>query len=774
MKEIIIRNATENNLKGIDVEIPYYKMTVVTGNSGSGKSSLVYDTIYAESQRLMSESLIENTFGMKLLDKPHVGSIENLCPAISICQNSYNFNPNSTVGSYTDIADNIRRIFAIVGRISTGILFVARDFSSLQSKFRCPICEGTGKRLYISDDKIIPDGRIRLSEGGITYFSGSKNSYEMRLLAMICERHGIDIDSKVNDLSSDKLSVFLNGDGEKYAVKFERGSKKNCQHTIIFNGVRGILGEQYKKIHSPMIQKQLSKYLDEGVCDTCHGRQFLDTVLDIKVCDTNVNEVFEMELSSLLNWCEKVDNNYKKGEEYCAIYDLLQSVRKDIYAIEALDIGYLTLLRSIPTLSGGEYQRLRLARQVSGALAEILYILDEPCKGLHRLDVWKIEKVIKNLIKKGNTVLSIEHNQHFIKQADNVITIGPGSGPNGGKIVPNEKIAEYKIEIKKKIRRSKDYLSFEGINKNNIHNEKCKIPLGSITCITGVSGSGKSTLAHDIIYESLSHGRSIGCKKNDFPSGRGKIYYVRQSPIGKNARSSVISYLKIYDEIRNIFSNVKVKNKKYKSSFFSTNVSGGRCEKCLGSGKIQIDSKFFSDTFIKCEECNGTGFMPEILEVRYNGKNIHDVLEMSVADALEFFIDNKKIKTMLSCLTQLGLDYIKLGQLSKDLSGGESQRLKLAKALGEDTGKNNIYILDEPTSGLSEHDIDNISNVIDNIVLENGTVIIIDHNPTFISKNADYIIDFGFVGGKEGGKILDQGYIDEIFQRGKASIWFDK
>lgn len=773
MKEITIKNATENNLKGIDASIPYYKLTVVSGNSGSGKSSLVYDTIYAESQRLMSESLIENTFGMRLMDKPNVEKIENLCPAISISQNSYNFNPNSTVGSYTDIAENIRRLFAVVARATNKKNYVPRDFSAQQSEYRCPICGGTGKRLYLCDDKIIPDERVRLSDGGITYFTGAKNSYEMRLLEMVCERHNINLDATVNELSSKEKDILMKGDGEKYSVKFERGTKKNCQHTIIFNGVKGILGEQYKKINSPMIQKQLAKYLDYRECDACGGKQFLKNILDIRILKNNINEVFDMELSELLSWCDKVDKFYKTKDESSIISEILNLIKTDLCTIEALDIGYLTLSRSIPTLSGGEHQRLRLARQVSGALVEILYILDEPCKGLHRVDVWKIEKVIKDLIKKGNTVIAIEHNKHFISQADNVITIGPGSGPQGGKIVPNEKITVGRTALKKDIRHCDNYISFSGINKNNIKNESCKIPLRAITCITGVSGSGKSTLAYNVIYESLIHGRNICCDKINVPSTFGKVFYVSQTPIGKNARSSVISYLKIYDEIRNIFSKIKVNNKMYKSSFFSTNVVGGRCEKCLGSGKIQIDSKFFSNSYIKCDECDGTGFLSNILCVKYKGKNIHDVLQMSIADALDFFKSNDKICTMLQCIKQMGLEYIKLGQLSKNLSGGEAQRIKLAKALGENSGKDNIYILDEPTSGLSEYDTNKISSVIQNIVNEGGTVLIIDHNTSFISQNADYIIDFGFSGGKNGGVILDQGYLNEVYSRKKASIWFD-
>ncbi len=443
-----------------------------------------------------------------------------------------------------------------------------------------------------------------------------------------------------------------------------------------------------------------------------------------------------------------------------------------------LNIEYITLNRSIPSLSGGEFQRLRFARQISGSLVEILYVFDEPCRGLHRLDIKKIINATELLVKKGNTVLAIEHNQEYISHADNIIALGPGSGPEGGYVVSAE-LEKDVLDVSSTIKNSPDlvhngWMEFDNINANNIHGLNCKIPMGVITCITGVSGSGKSTLAEDVVYECMHRNMAINCNNYSVSQRYSKIYCVDQKPVGKNARSSVISYLKIYDEIRKIFSEISVGKKKYKSSFFSTNIAGGRCEKCAGSGVITIENRYFPDSYIVCDECNGKKFKSFILDVRYKGKNISDVLDMDVKEALELFKDNTKIVSMLTCIKDIGLEYLKLGQLSKNLSGGEAQRLKLAKALGEEKKENNVYILDEPTSGLSLKDTLKIENVLHKLIELGNTIIIIEHNVNFITRNANYIIDFGFHGGDAGGKIIDAGSIKDVFDRKKASVWFNE
>lgn len=772
MKEIVVHGARQNNLKGINVSIPYYRLTAVTGNSGSGKSSLVYDTIYAESQRLMYESLIDNTFGMKIMDKPDVDSIENLCPAISISQQSYNANPNSTVGTYTDLAGHIRSIFAIIASNEKEETYSPRDFSPLQNRFQCPNCMGKGRKLEISLSMLIPDNTVSLAAGGITYYKGTANSFEVQLMDEVCNRHGIDMNTPIHDLSKSDLDILLYGDGEKYVIHFARGKKNNCQKTLVFSGAMGFLNSI--NLNTPMNQKQYAKYMKEVPCESCHGSGLDTNVLSIHVNGYNIDQVNHFETDELIKWCDEVEKLFSSQSELKNLQNHCKQIKSIAKSMQDLNIEYLCPARIIPSLSSGEFQRLRLARQISGSLVEILYILDEPCKGLHRIDVKRIIDVSKKLVSKGNTVLTIEHNAEYISNADKVISIGPGSGLNGGYLLESPELPSIRNITRKDLqgrRKSSSFIKFSHIHVNNIKDENCEIPLGVITSITGVSGSGKSTLAGDVVFESLIKHTAVYCDSCELKGDYKKTYYIDQKPVGKNARSTVISYLKIGDEIRNIFSRIKVNRKTYPATYFSANVSGGRCEKCSGTGLIQ--NHYLSDVFFTCDECNGTGFQPFILNVKYKEKSIYDVLQMTVDDALVFFDDNSKIKTMLSTISNLGLGYLKLGQMSKNLSGGEAQRLKLAKSLGEEKKCKSIYILDEPSSGLSNHDIERLQKVFMSLSDSGNTIIMIEHNVQFISSISDYIIDFGFKGGKNGGKICDQGYIEDVFERGRASIWFD-
>ena len=769
MKSIKVVNARENNLKNITVSFPYYQLTVVSGCSGSGKSSLVYDTIFAESQRQLYENFIDNTFGLKMMKRPDVDSIEKLCPAVSVAQNSYNFNPNSTVGTYTDLSDELRSIFSFIVNQENGTAFKPRDFSFSQSKYLCKKCGGTGRIWKLSIDKIIPDPTQTLRSGGILYFSGTQASYEMRRLAQICERHGIDMDTRICDLSADQYDILIKyGDNEKYTVKYERGAKKNCQKTGFFHGVLPELGEEYKQIKTPMIFQQLVRYMDEFSCDLCDGMKLGRDILDYRICGYNISEAENLEIGDLKQWCEQLSKKCSKKSAK-GLESTIKHFIEEISSISSLNLDYLTLSRPIPSLSGGEFQRLRLAKQLCGSMVEVLYILDEPCKGLHFLDIDKIIDISRKLVDKGNTVIAIEHNKQYISAADNIVLIGPGSGPAGGEIVQSESQGDVPID-KHSVRHPSDAMTFNGINANTINNQDCLIPLGAITFITGVSGSGKSTLAEDVIFSSLSRKQPVHCKRISAPRSY-KVHFVDQQPIGKTSRSSVISYLKISNEIRKIFADIPPKRAKITPSHFSTNCSGGRCEKCSGSGIISLDSKVMPDAYIKCDECNGKRFKPEILEIKYKGYSIFDVFEMNVTNAIQVFDDSPKIKAMLQCMIDIGIGYLKLGQLSMSLSGGEAQRIKLAKVLGEETHKNSIIILDEPTSGLGSNDIHKIGTVIERLADQGNTIIIIDHNVEFINAHCDYCIDFGVLGGKNGGKIVDQGFFDDIVSRKKASIF---
>lgn len=457
-----------------------------------------------------------------MMKRPDLDSIEKLCQAVSVAQNSYNFNPNSTVGTYTDLSDELRSIFSFTVNQENGTAFKPRDFSFSQSKYLCKKCGGTGRIWKLSIDKIIPDPTQTLRSGGILYFSGTQASYEMRRLAQICERHSIDMDTRICNLSADQYDILIKyGDDEKYTVKYERGAKKNCQKTGYFHGVMPELGEEYKRIKTPMIFQQLVRYMDEFSCDSCDGMKLGRDILDYKICGYNISEAENLEIVDLKQWCEHLSKKYSK-KSVKGLESTIKHFIEEISSISSLNLDYLTLSRPIPSLSGGEFQRLRLAKQLCGSMVEVLYILDEPCKGLHFLDIDKIIDISRKLVDKGNTVIAIEHNKQYISAADNIVLMGPGSGHVGGEIVQSEFQSDESIDSHS-VRHPSDVMTFNGINANTINNQDCSIPLGAITFITGVTGSGKSTLAEEVIFSSLSRKQPVHCKRISAPRSQGSL-----------------------------------------------------------------------------------------------------------------------------------------------------------------------------------------------------------------------------------------------------------
>ncbi|CAM3212773.1 ATP-binding cassette domain-containing protein [Sporolactobacillus spathodeae] len=773
MKKIEIINATQNNLKNISVSIPYYAVTAVTGDSGCGKSSLVYDTIYAESMRLITENMLTSTFSQKILPKPKVESIQHLVPAISLDQNCYNQNPRSTVSTFMEIADTLRVLFSIFVNQKYHTNLTGRNFSKNDVDGYCPLCKGNGWVQKFSLEKLIPDPSKTLNEGGILFFSGVKESFEMKLLEQVCRRHHIVMDIPIRNLPESDVHFLLYGDTtEKYVVHYSRAKKKNCQRTLFFQGAITVIGEKEKHILTPMIFKQIEKYLSPCTCSLCGGKRLKANVLQYNIFKCDYSEVEHLELPEILRWIGKAEHSNKNESGLYSVQKMIESLKARIRSMLDLKLEYLSLDRSIPSLSGGELQRLRLSKQISCSLTEILYIFDEPCKGLHFKNIQNIIHTMKKLVDKGNTIIAIEHNTQFLNNVDYCIELGPGGGPKGGKVLFKGIKNFYEDMSMTKInhRHFDKWINIKRANYNNIREQNCSIPMKAITIISGVSGSGKTTLLNEVIYKSLYAQMPHNCEIFSCEGNYEKVYAVNQQPIGKNIRSSVISFLGIGQHIRELFANTKTaKENNLSASFFSLNCKEGRCERCLGSGYVQMDSTFFSNILLPCDECNGTRFKDFILSVKYNGKSINDVLNMDISEAYGFFAKQKYIEYMLKCLIDIGLDYIKLGQLSKNLSGGEAQRIKLAKALGQPNGSNNIFLLDEPTSGLSASDILRLENVLNKLVDEGNTLIIIEHNIKFIHKNADYIIDFGLKGGNSGGKIIDEGSLQEILNRGKVS-----
>lgn len=759
-ESIIVCNATENNLKNITVEIPIDAFSCVTGPSGCGKSSLIYDTIFAESQRNFLESMSGNLYGQKLMDKPRVDEIKNLRPALNVSQTYYNVNPRSTIGTITDVSYYLRALFAVYASVEYGKEVDINYFSPNNPASCCKKCKGLGEEYVVSEELLIPDMERTLDKGGITYFKGSKTSLEYKLLEANCEHFGINISKKISDLSPDELSNLLyREDNVEFHIRFKTPKGRVKQKTINSKGVIPELNDLLADIDIPSTFASISKYLVKAECSYCGGAKLKNEVLNIRVNGLNISEAEKLSFDNLLIWIEKIQNNSKEIEFDKQMKQLLIDMKKRVKTLINLNLGYLNLSRSIPSLSGGEVQRVRLANQLTCSLNGLLYILDEPCKGLHYKNINSIINASRQLVDKGNTLIAIEHNKQFISHADNIIELGPVGGPKGGYILSDfGKKSKYNYDIRfKQEATPEQFISLQGVNHHNLKDLSVNIPIGVVTCITGVSGSGKSTLT-EVIGEVCAGKRSSKVELTSNTEYIKRVMRVNQQPIGKTPRSTVVSYLEIYDSIRNKFSeSPKAKELGLTSSDFSMNVDGGRCECCQGTGKKKIELSYMPDTYVVCPECHGKRFHNDVIEVRYRNHNIIDILDKSIGEILPVFEDDITIYSILQCMCDMGLNYLSLGQMSMTLSGGEAQRIKLAKCLGAKSSGKNMYILDEPTSGLHEMDIKLLEDILGRLRENKETIIIIEHNIEFISHVADYLVDLGTVAGNNGGNIILQG-----------------
>lgn len=772
MENIIIRDAHENNLKHIDLEIPLNAFTCVTGCSGCGKSSLVFDTIYAESQRGFFEGITGNIYGQKIMNKPKVGSIENLRPALNISQNYYNVNPRSTIGTTTEVSYYLRSLFAILNSNKNSKISES-TFSSNNPESFCSHCFGLGTETIVSKQLLIPDEDKTLKDGAILFFKGSPEGKEQRYLEALCQQYDIDINKKVSELTEKELNILLySNEKTKYKLSYKIG-KRRKQYYVYLQGAVPAIKERATQTDNSVSSVIYSKYMEDVICHMCGGSKLKEEVLAYKVCGLNYYEVESMELSSLYLWLQEFNFDKIINSKRELVSQLIESMLRKITSLIQLNVGYLCLNRSIPSLSDGEKQRIRIASQLNCSLKGLIYILDEPCKGLHYRDVKNIVNSTRELINNGNTVIAIEHNKQYISSADNIIQLGPVGGPQGGYIVDFTKEKsdlKYKLSFKTP-KECKEFIEIRDINFRNIKNQSVRIPIGGITCITGVSGSGKTTLT-SVIFKCFERKNNIYCKSFKNNGLIKKIIRVNQAPIGKTPRSTVVSYLEIYDEIRTLFSKTETaKRQKINASLFSMNVKGGRCECCQGTGLQKIELNYLPSSYITCPECNGKRFNDKILSVTYNGMNIKEILETPISEIIDVFRDSNKVFTVLTSMIELGLGYLKLGQMSMNLSGGEAQRIKLAKALKTSSNGSNLYILDEPTSGLNKVDIDRFKNILFILQNNNETIIIIEHNIEFISDISDYIIDFGVVGGNVGGCITVQGLPKDVFNCSHSSLY---
>ncbi len=926
---IEVLGARVHNLKNLDVSIPREKLVVITGLSGSGKSSLAFDTIYAEGQRRYVETF--SAYARQFLgglERPDVDKIDGLSPVIAIEQKTTNKSPRSTVGTITEIYDFFRLLFArasdaysyntgkkmvsysddqiveiiqeqfanhkvaflapvvrarkghygelfqqiskqgflkvrvdgvivditpgmkvdrykthdieiVVDRMlvgttetdqkriyesvktsmhhgddlmmvinlnnqqlryfsrtlmcpDTGISYPnpePNSFSFNSPKGACETCNGLGMVHHLNLEKIIPNPKLSIKQGGLAPIGEYKTTWIFKQIETILERFGLKITEPIENLSEEALQMILHGGIERITIA-SKTLGVNKEYQIDFEGIASFIEKQHEEATSSSIKRWAKEFMDEKSCSDCGGSRLKKEALFFQLAGKNLGDLVQMDLQDLQHWVENLPKHLEAKQLKIA-EEILKEIKTRLQFLLDVGLGYLNLNRSSKTLSGGEAQRIRLATQIGSQLVGVLYILDEPSIGLHQRDNDRLIQSLKQLRDVGNSVLVVEHDRDMIEQADYVIDIGPKAGYYGGQIVSmgepkqmlleNTLTAKYlrnelMIEVPKTRRKGNGkQLVLKGAKGNNLKSVTATFPLGTLICVTGVSGSGKSTLINETLYPILNQHFYHAVKEPlPYDSIKGlehldKVIDIDQSPIGRSPRSNPATYTEVFSEIRNLFTKTpEAMIRGYKPGRFSFNVSGGRCETCEGSGIKKIEMNFLPDVYVTCETCMGKRFNRETLEIRYKGKSISDILDMTIDNAVVFFENIPKIHRKIKTIQEVGLGYLTLGQQSTTLSGGEAQRIKLASELSKKDTGNTFYILDEPTTGLHFEDVRVLMEVIEKLVVKGNTVLIIEHNLDVI-KLADYIIDIGPEGGKYGGKIVASGTPEEVC-KAKESI----
>lgn len=656
------------------------------------------------------------------------------------------------------------------------------NFSFNSPKGACEVCNGLGTVHEINYHKVIPDAAISIKKGGLAPLGPEKSTWIFKQLEIIAQRYNFKLTDAIQDIPKEAMEVILNGGQDSFTVEHKvAGISKN--YKIDFEGINNFIKNQFEESETASIKRWAKEYMDEIDCPSCNGTRLRKEALYFRIAEKNIGELIQMDIEHLIAWFADISDKLTDKQRSIA-EEILKEINTRLSFLKDVGLTYLSLNRSSRTLSGGEAQRIRLATQIGSQLVGVLYILDEPSIGLHQRDNERLIKSLESLRDIGNSVLVVEHDKDMIERADYVIDIGPYAGKRGGQIIstgtPQELLKEHtltaqylngELEIAVPTERRKGNgksIKLEGATGNNLKNVTVEIPLGTLTCVTGVSGSGKSTLINGTLYPILNnHFFNAVAKPQPYKKISGlehidKVIGIDQSPIGRTPRSNPATYTEVFSDIRNLFAQTtEASIRGYKPGRFSFNVSGGRCDTCEGSGVRTIEMGFLPDVYVECETCQGKRFNRETLEIRYKGKSISDVLEMTVADATEFFENIPKIYRKLKTINDVGLGYITLGQQSTTLSGGEAQRIKLATELSKKDTGNTFYILDEPTTGLHFEDIRVLMEVINTLVEKGNTVLIIEHNLDVI-KLADYIIDIGYEGGANGGEVLAKGTPEQI------------
>ncbi len=646
----------------------------------------------------------------------------------------------------------------------------------------CPDCNGLGFHLQVDRDLVIPDYDLSINEGAIdSYATSTKESYYYEIIRAIADHYKFSYDEPIKNAPKQMIEDILNGTDYDLSFVFDSHFSGRKRYTGPFEGAIKNIYDRYQRTNSDAQKKKFREYMSEEECDTCHGDRLKPEVLAIKVGGVNISELTRLSVEKSVEFFDKLELSPMKAK----IADLIvKEIKARLSFLNDVGLTYLTLNRAAATLSGGESQRIRLATQIGSGLVGVCYVLDEPSIGLHQRDNDKLIAALRNLTDIGNTLIIVEHDEDTMKEADYIVDIGPKAGVHGGEIVAKGSLDDImnskksitgdylagrkKIPVPKERRTSDEYIEIKGAAANNLKNIDVKIPLGVLTTVTGVSGSGKSSLVNEILYKQATkkinktkiragkHKEILGLDKID------KVIAIDQSPIGRTPRSNPATYTKVFDAIRDVFAMTnEAKMKGYDKGRFSFNVKGGRCEACKGDGTIKVDMMFLPDVYVPCEVCHGKRYNRETLEVKYKGKDISDVLDMTVEEGIEFFQNHPSIVRKLQTLYDVGLGYIKIGQPSTELSGGEAQRVKLATELAKVSTGKTLYILDEPTTGLHMADVHKLIEVLNRLVDQNNTVVVIEHNLDVI-KVSDNLIDLGPEGGDGGGTLVDSGTPEKI------------
>jgi excinuclease ABC subunit A len=652
----------------------------------------------------------------------------------------------------------------------------------------CEECHGLGVKMEFDPDLIIPDKERCIADGAIAPYRNAIDGFRGQYLATLARNYGFSALTPIKDLTKEQYEALMFGSDKRMKFSMSmKGGDAQWSHTGEWEGLLPQTARLYAQTQSDWRKRELEGYMRVSDCPACHGKRLKDKVLAVRIDGKSIIDVTDLPVGGSAALFRGLNLTAKEKEISVQIIKEIQS-RLDF--LEKVGLGYLTLSRNAGTLSGGEAQRIRLATQIGSNLMGVLYVLDEPSIGLHQRDNRKLIETLRTLRDLGNTVLVVEHDEDMIRSAEHIIDMGPGAGMHGGHIVAegNQKqieknkksltgqylIGAKKIDVPKKRRQPKKFLTIKGCRENNLKNIDVKFPIGLLTVVTGVSGSGKSTLVYETLYKGMmqiinkSRDQAGKHDKIVFDTEIDKVIVIDQSPIGKTPRSNPATYTKVFDEIRTVFAGTReAKMRGYKPGRFSFNIRGGRCEACEGDGLIKIEMNFLPDVYIECEECKGKRYNRETLEVLYKGKSIADVLEMSVEEAMKHFENIPSIRNKLETLSRVGLDYIKLGQSSTTLSGGEAQRIKLTRELAKRATGKTLYLLDEPTTGLHFDDTKKLIKVLDDLVAKGNTVVVIEHNLDVI-KSADHLIDIGPDGGDAGGWIVATGTPEKVAGEAKS------